>query len=501
MQACDVAVIGCGPTGVVLANLLGGLGLRVVVFERDAALYPICRATHLDEETLRNFQTTGLLDALRPHTAPFGRVDVVDVDGEVLFADEVRAEGNAHGREGSCFFDQPAFEAALRAGLARYPAVTLHLGAAVESVELGDGVVVVRARDAATGASVAARAAWAVACDGGRSAVREFLGVSMRSLAPRRHWLIVDALLKDPADAARLPGNFRYVLDPERLTIYAHGIGRNRRWEFELDEGEAPPDPETLRAWLRRYIDPDRVELLRVAPYAHNALVAERWRVGRVLLAGDAAHMMPPSAGQGLCSGVRDALNLGWKLHRVITGLAGESLLDSYGQERAAHVAEILAGTLFIGDRLEARSALQRWQRRSALRVISHLPAPLRAFVRQHANRRPVVTDGCFDGEAKLRGRHLPYAHAPGGDLDDVCGYRFALVARDAALQGIDLAPARARGLGVWRLDADLHNDPALSDWMSALGVDFGLARPDRLLFSAGETRDLPRALAAFAAL
>ncbi|MFO0630243.1 MAG: FAD-dependent monooxygenase, partial [Polyangiales bacterium] len=328
--------------------------------------------------------------------------------------------------------------------------------------------------------------------EGGRRGVRGALGVSRRAVAPRRHWLIVDTLLRDPADGARLPGNFRYVLDPERLTIYAHGIGLNRRWEFQLDEGEAPPDDETLRAWLRRFIDPDRLTVLRVVPYAHQSLVAERWRVGRVLLAGDAAHMMPPSAGQGMCSGIRDALNLAWKLARVVSGAADEALLNSYEHERSWHVGEILAGTLFIGNRLEARTALQRWRRRNELRVLGQLPDALRAFARQHAIRHPVITEGCFDPGAALRGQHIPRATVHGDqDLDVTLGYRFGLIVRDnvAVPDGI---PA---DLTVLRVHADL--DGGLRGWMDERHLDFVLVRPDRLLFSAGVIRDLPRALSA----
>jgi 3-(3-hydroxy-phenyl)propionate hydroxylase len=487
---CEVLVVGCGPTGVVLANLLGALGVRTVVLERDAQVFPVCRATHIDEETLRNFQATGLFSALLPHTAPFGQVDVVDADGAVLLSDAVRERDNVHGRDGSRFFDQPAFERVLRQGLARYPHVALHLGVTVDAVQVRDDGATVTATHA-TGPRTW-RASWVVGCDGGRSTVRAAMNVSMRALAPKRHWLIVDTLLRDPADAARLPGNFRYVLDDERLTIYAHGFGLNRRWEFQLDEGEAPPDDETLRGWLRRFIDPARLELLRAVPYAQQSLIAERWRVGRALLAGDAAHMMPPSAGQGMCSGIRDALNLAWKLARVVSGLADPALLDSYEHERSWHVREILAGTLFIGNRLEARTAMQRWRRRNEFRMLAQLPDALREFVRQHAIRHPMITSGCFDEGAPLRGHHIPRATLHGDqDLDGALGYRFGLIVRD------DLAlPGGLPGdVTLLRVHADL--DGGLRGWMDERRLDFVLVRPDRLLFSAGPLGDLPRALSA----
>jgi 3-(3-hydroxy-phenyl)propionate hydroxylase len=182
---CEVLVVGCGPTGVVLANLLGALGVRTVVLERDAQVFPVCRATHIDEETLRNFQATGLFSALLPHTAPFGQVDVVDADGAVLLSDAVRERDNVHGRDGSRFFDQPAFERVLRQGLARYPHVALHLGVTVDAVQVRDDGATVTATHA-TGPRTW-RASWVVGCDGGRSTVRAAMNVSMRALAPKRN--------------------------------------------------------------------------------------------------------------------------------------------------------------------------------------------------------------------------------------------------------------------------------------------------------------------------
>ncbi|MFO0629763.1 MAG: FAD-dependent monooxygenase, partial [Polyangiales bacterium] len=164
VQACDVLVVGCGPTGVVLANLLGGLGVRTVVLEREVDVYPVCRATHIDEETLRNFQATGLLAGLLPHTSPFGQVDVVEADGAVLLTESVRERDNVHGRDGSRFFDQPAFERVLRSGLTRYPHVALHLGVSVDAITDDAHGVTVTASSAA--GPQRWRASWEVGCDG-----------------------------------------------------------------------------------------------------------------------------------------------------------------------------------------------------------------------------------------------------------------------------------------------------------------------------------------------
>jgi 2-polyprenyl-6-methoxyphenol hydroxylase-like FAD-dependent oxidoreductase len=329
----DIAIVGCGPTGLVLATLLGQLGCRVCVLERDEEVQPVARATHIDEETLRNLQATGLMHELLPHTQPFGRFEIVDAAGRRLLRAEVASPPFVDGYDGSRYFDQPAFERILRAGLRRYPSVVLETGAAALDVEDAGSHAVVRARTPRGESEILAR--WVVGCDGGRSLVRRAIGSQMRSFAPRRRWLIVDTVLRDPSSARLLPDCFQYVLEERGLSIYAHGFGQNRRWELELPAAAPVPSDEEVVRWLARRVDPALLRIVRIAPYTHNASVATRWRVGRVLLAGDAAHMMPPSTGQGLCSGVRDATNLAWKLHRVVTGLADERLLDTYQQERA----------------------------------------------------------------------------------------------------------------------------------------------------------------------
>ncbi|MCY1057361.1 bifunctional 3-(3-hydroxy-phenyl)propionate/3-hydroxycinnamic acid hydroxylase [Nannocystis sp. SCPEA4] len=498
----DVAILGCGPTGAVLANLLGELGLRVVVLERDPEVHPIPRATHIDEETLRNFQATGLIAELLPHTDEFGDAEFVDEDGTPLLVERIADLASPHGYTGSRFFDQPAFERILRAGLRRYDAgVRLELGVDVLGIDPAPDHVVLVARRT-DGEVLHVRADWLVGCDGGRSLTRGTLAASMTSLAPRRHWLIVDTLLRDMSDDAGLPGHFRYRLDRARLSIFARGFGRNRRWEFQLGEHEDTPDDTTVRAWLARDIDPERLQITRIAKYAHNALIASRWRSGRILLAGDAAHMMPPSAGQGMCAGIRDAVNLAWKLHRVITGRAAPDLLDSYERERRPHVEQVLRGSLFIGDRLQADDAFQRWQRRHVLRLLGAVP-PLHALARRASLRRPPLRHGCFDPASCLHGHPLPQVrvHHDGRDglLDDLLGYRFALVIRPECVTRPLREWARAHAVAVVRPGVEFEeHDGALLRFMRRHDLDFALVRPDRQIFGAGRVEALPRVQAAF---
>jgi 3-(3-hydroxy-phenyl)propionate hydroxylase len=484
----DVIVIGCGPTGAVLANLLGALDLRVLVLERDDAIFPIPRATHIDEETVRNLQATGLLSSLSAHYSPFGSIDFVGASRDVWFRTDVKEANSVHGHEGSQFFDQPGLEGALRKGLSRFPGVLVKTGVEVEAVQQTEAFAVVFAR---VGASLMSfQGSWVVGCDGAQSAVRKLLGVEMQPLSTPSRWYIVDALLKNEQDAALLPANFRYFLE-ERLSLYAHGFGRNRRWEFQLADGEEMSE-ESARRLIAKQISLERLTITRMATYTHRSLLAACWRQGRVFLAGDAAHLMPPFAGQGMCSGIRDAINLAWKLHLVIVGKASESLLDTYESERRAHAREVIVGSNFIGALLSGRTLLQRLRRRLIFWMLQRSSA-LRARMQRQSTRRPPLHGGFFDS-SPLSGLHLPQFRIQRTNniqlLDDVMGYQLTLIAKDFSLTTSQVEWANQHNISLYRPDSQ-YGRRDLWDWMSRNGIDYVLLRPDKLIASAGTTAQL----------
>lgn len=485
MFDCEVLLIGCGPTGAVLANLLGALGVRVLVLERALDVFAVPRATHIDEETVRNFQATGLWPMLARHCRPFGDVEIVDEKGTLLFSDTVRDVGNPHGIKASYMFDQPAFERVLREGFKRYEGVRLLLGCEVRTLRQEEAHVVVECD--VEGQRRVFRAAWVVGCDGGQSFTREALGVAMASLCREREWFIVDSLLKDPEDGHFLPSNFRYVLEPERLKLFASGFGANRRWEFLLKRGEEAPSEEVVRRWVGMFIPPERLEFTRMAAYTHRALLAQRWRVGRVFLAGDAAHMMPPFAGQGMCSGIRDALNLAWKLHWVLTRRATESLLDTYEEERMPHARKVIKGTLFLGRSLVADGPVSRWWRSVMMRLMGAYPRFSQA-VRDWQVAHPPLRKG-FLHSKHLGGTFLPQGKGKGeARSDEVIGYACGLLCRGQEGSAQVVQWAHSQGVGVWLLGEEREEGPwsSIRRWMEREGLDFALVRPDRRLFAAG---------------
>lgn len=346
----DVAIVGYGPAGVVAAALLGQAGLKVHVAERMTEVYEIPRAIALDHEILRVFQQIGVIDAVAPFIEPFTPSEYFGVDGQLIRRMTMVEPPYPQGYTPSVVFTQPAVERALRAHVATLANVRVDLGVEMSglaqdaegvSLSYGDGRQV--------------RARYALACDGGASGVREQLGIALEDLDFDEPWLVVDVLVNEQG-LAKLPKTSVQYCEPERPCTLVIGPKNHRRWEISLKPGEDPREAATAeRTWelLSRWLTPEDGQLWRQSSYRFHALVAERWRAGRVFLAGDAAHMQPPFLGQGMCQGVRDVTNLSWKLAAVladkVSGPAADRLLDSYGEERKAHVRELTTRIKGVG--------------------------------------------------------------------------------------------------------------------------------------------------------
>jgi len=482
----DLLITGAGPTGLVLANLAGQLGLQVAIVEKELEVYPIPRATHIDEETMRNFQLTGLMPELKQHITPFGKARVVDQNGRLLLEENIAHGDVLHGYSGSFFFDQPAFERILRNGLKRYSNVTALYGTEATGIQQTDNEVILTT---ATGVQI--KALWAVGCDGGRSVVRTALQTAMEAIEPAREWVIVDTLLNNPADTNLLPDHFRYILRNDRVTLFAYGIGLNNRWEFQLGVNEPMPDEQTILKWIEEYIPLHKIKITRIARYAHNSLIAQQWKNGRILLAGDAAHMMPPFAGQGMCAGVRDAVNLAWKLDAVIKGRSAETLLDTYEQERKPHLHRIFGRTLFLSGMLRADNALNRLIRNAKLILVEKIPA-LKNYLKHKYNIPTQLEKGNLYS-CHLAGYHLPQVTIAEQALlsDELTGYRNTLVAVPGALDAGKLKAAEQKQMVI------VNNAPGLSQWLTGKGVDFAIVRPDKIIFGAGKADTFYNVLAA----
>jgi 3-(3-hydroxy-phenyl)propionate hydroxylase len=430
----DVLIVGAGPTGLTLASILGMHGVRTVLAERNAATVGEPRAVSIDDESLRTMQYIGLVDGVRAKTFPYG--SYYFSPGGHCFA-KVIPTTLEYGHPRRSAFRQPVLEAQLREGLRRFPSVDARFSCEVDGVEdRGDHV---RARIGGE----EMRARYVAACDGARSGIREALGIGMGGSTYDQKWLIVD--LTGSTDTF---GHTRVFADPARPGLALPGPDRTRRYEFMVLPGE---DPEALleesrvRALLARHSEEDpRLPIVRKVVYQFHARIADRWRAGRIFLAGDAAHLSPPFAGQGMNSGIRDAHNLGWKLALALRGVVGEAVLDTYEAERKPHAAALIQMAVRMGHVMMPRSPLKGFATRALFRALSLYP-PARDYVMQMKYKpKPHYGGGWVVGEAGpgLRGRMFPQptVEKDGAPvlLDELLGRDFAVLEIEGEMIAID---------------------------------------------------------------
>jgi 3-(3-hydroxy-phenyl)propionate hydroxylase len=377
-----VVVVGLGPVGATVALLLARHGVRVIALERDAEVYPHPRAVALDDEALRVLQAAGALRGDGFGLLPGGTVRLTGRDGRTLVA--LPPPPTTTGHPALSFFRQPELERRLRALLAQEPLVEVRLGCEVLGVEQdgGGAEVLVRGADAAP---TRVRASWVLACDGGRSTLRSALGIRLRGATSGRRWLVVDGDEPPAAVDGPVRGDFTFACEPGRPWVHGALPGGAHRWEFLLGTGEedaALRSPDAVAALLARRHGGTAPRIGRAAVYAFHARISPRWRVGRVLLLGDAAHLSPPFAGQGLGAGLRDAHNLAWKLAAVVRGEAPDALLDTYARERLPHVVRTTALALGLGLLVQVRRARVARLRDAVLPRLAAAP-PVRDWLRR----------------------------------------------------------------------------------------------------------------------
>ncbi len=477
----DVAIIGAGPAGVTLGNLLGARGLRTVIYERDAGIYPLPRAIHFDGEVMRVFETAGLRAQVQAISRPgLKGMHFINALGQTLMIRAGTSERGLHGCANNHYFHQPELEEVLRAGLARFPSVALHLQHEVTAVQPqpGGGAELVVA-DRVLGTTTKVRARWVVGCDGARSLVRKQLATPMTDLGLHQPWLVLDVLLH--GEVPCLPDHTVQYCDPARPMTYCNVTGQRRRWEIMLMPGDDPAEmvqPERIWPLVARWVLPHQATIERAVIYTFHSLVAQAWRRGPLLLAGDAAHQTPPFLGQGMCAAIRDVANLAWKLEAVCRGRAEEGLLDSYGTERVPHVQAFIDLAVRLGAVIQATDPRVASARDARLRAgspeIFEFPAPR-------------LGPGVWLGDSPAVAQVCPQPLlADGRGMDAALGDQWAVVAVPALLAAVgESTHAWWRWHGVATLPAD---DPALAGWLRQLGVQAVLLRPDR--YAAGTAVD-----------
>ncbi|WP_416983416.1 bifunctional 3-(3-hydroxy-phenyl)propionate/3-hydroxycinnamic acid hydroxylase [Streptomyces sp. T028] len=499
----DVVVIGYGPVGRLLALLLGRRGKRVVVIERRPRAYPLPRAVHFDDEVGRIFQSVGVPpDSVTDVVSPYKEFyEWRSADRRPLLRMDWRGLGPS-GWHVSHFFYQPALEALLDARVELLESVTVLPGwEAVTHTENAEAVTV-EARSA-TGERRTVTARYVIGADGANSLVRSWIGSTATDLGYFHDWLVVDLLMHAPLEGFDFSPAAWQLCDPRRPTTLVPGGPGRRRFEFmRLPDETADELGNEETAWrlLEPWgITPQSAKLERHTVYTFQARWCDTWREGRLLLAGDAAHLMPPFAGQGMCSGLRDAVNLAWKLELVLDGRAGDDILDSYGPERAEHVRHFIQASMELGEVICLADPDAAAERDTAMRadLAAGVEQPPRPLPRLGAGlRRDDAGGGLLSVQAEVDDG------ARRGLFDDVVGPGGVLLLADPGLRE-RLRPqdtALLAGLG-WKVVA-LDTEPgtgrvvdttgSYAEWLAQLGAVAVLIRPDFYVYgTAADAEDL----------
>jgi 3-(3-hydroxy-phenyl)propionate hydroxylase len=478
----DVAIVGMGPVGATLANLLALRDLNVLIVDREPEIYDLPRAVTFDGECMRVFQTIGIADEMLPDLLTVPGMRFVDLHGNVI-VDWTRPAGlGPHGWPVSYRFHQPNLEATLRRRLGRHAKVDIRLRHDVFALEPKADHVLLRLENRQAGTKLTARAKYVVGCDGARSMVRRVMGTELEDLKSHDRWLVLDLELR-----RELPDLGDYAIqycDSSNPATYIRGIGNRRRWELMLPESfdvSVLNRPEEVWALLQKWITPDAARIERSAVYTFHSVLAAGWRIGRLLIAGDAAHQTPPFMGQGMCAGIRDAANLAWKLADVIGGTAGDGLLDTYETERAPHAR------IFIEEAVR----LGRIIRDTEQAVAAGGDAVARRAQETFVTPEPRLGPGVHDGSAHAGGIAAQPRLGDGTRLDDVARYRAILLVAPE----ISGFASRAGGYA----QVVVADSQESRDYLRRLGAQAVLIRPDRYIYgTASRADDIEALLAGF---
>jgi 2-polyprenyl-6-methoxyphenol hydroxylase-like FAD-dependent oxidoreductase len=506
-EVLDVAQVGYGPVGQTMAALLGRQGHRVAVVERQPGLYTLPRVGGIDHEIMRILQSIGVAEGFEPHAYPVERFDWRNADGKNLLQFDWSGEGPS-GWARQCLIYQADLEEALDRAVHSCRNVRLYRG--WEAVELtpAEDHVELAIRHRQTGTVRRLRARYLIGADGANSFVRQAAGIAWADLGYRSQELVIDYRPHDPlAPIEDLP-DLAMVCDPGRPAFLMRRLGwKHARWEFALLPGETPQQmQDPRRAWelLAPWVTPADGELVRHVVYPFRSLLADDWRRGRVLLIGDAAHVMPPVIGQGVCTGIRDAATLAWKLDLVLTGAADDGLLDTYTAERRPHAAALIATAVRLARMWEITDLVEAAKRDTALldgaAQPPHFPGLRGGVLHRDHTGAPVPPAGelFVQGRVAYQGRS--------GRYDDVVGPGFQVMAwnhdplgvlSDDQLRFLHAIDARiVEVTSRYRPSGDVVDDlrGVYGSWFAEHLAEAVVVRPDYYVFGAvADIAELPR--------
>jgi 3-(3-hydroxy-phenyl)propionate hydroxylase len=494
-ETYDVAIVGFGPTGAIAAGLLGKKGIRTFVCDKSPDVYDKPRAIALDHEISRVFQHMGIGKLIKPFLEPFSDSVFYGVDGQVIKQMSTVAAPYPLSHTPSVVFSQPPVEKILRDYASSHASVTVALGWTLMDL-VQDADLATLSLKSEDGHTSHIKAKYVIGCDGASSSVRSLVGIALEDLGFDEPWLVVDVMV-NAHGLAKLPKTSVQYCNPARPSTYVIGPGHHRRWEISINEGEDPKEvatPEGTWKLLAPWLTQQDGVLWRQASYRFHALVASQWRKGRVFVAGDAAHQQPPFLGQGMCQGVRDAVNLCWRLEAVLKNEASDTLLDSYGLERKAHVIDLTTRIKGIGQIITERDVTKARARDAKL--LADCGGVVTPMPRQEV--QPALSAGLLGSVAHpARGSIFPQPLLVQSDgtqvrMDDVypAGWKivFSAEAGDDLVQAAQhhqLPELLSLKLGSSELT---EAEGVLRQWFKKHEIQAAIVRPDHYIYGVCQT-------------
>jgi len=432
-----VVIVGAGPTGLTLANLLGREGIRALLIERHPSTGREPRAVSLDDESLRTMQTLGLVTKVLKRVVPGYGSHYYSPGGRCFV--RVEPTDTPYGYPRRNAFRQPILERQLREGLERFSHIETRFGSTLETLtQNASGVVI--GITGPEGLHTRIVCDYLVGCDGASSTVRNLLGISLEGSTFDERWLIIDL-----ENSENPSPHTKVFCDPRRPCVSLPGPDRTHRFEFKLhphERDEALLVPEVIQNLLHSHEADPNSTIVRKVVYRFHARLADHWSKDRVFLAGDAAHLTPPFAGQGMNSGIRDVHNLAWKLAWVVRGQIGPRILDTYERERRAHTSAMIRLALQMGTVMAPRHFWSVWAIQNTFRLLGLFPSAQAYVAQMKYKPKPRFMSGFlfFDGQRKSQtivGSLFPQPSVETREgekvlLDDILGNGFALLALTA---------------------------------------------------------------------
>ena len=360
MKEFDVTIVGLGPAGGTLANLLAMHGFSILILDREKNFYPLPRAVHFDDEIMRVFQTIGITKDFLKHTIINKGTKFVNSKDKVILDWPRPKKITDNGWYPSYRFHQPDLEKKLRKKLKNYKKVSIEQNSEVKKIINSKNKVDITYANISNHKEYIVRSKYLVGCDGANSITRKQMKTTMDNLGFTQRWAVVDLILKKKKN--NLPDRTIQYSNPKQPATYCRNVGKRRRWEFAIKKNHS--DKKVLSEsyiwnFLKPWLKKSEAIIERKTIYTFESAIARKWRKGRVFIAGDAAHLMPPFMGQGMCAGIRDASNLAWKIANCLRNKFNETLLNTYQSERSLNVKEYIETTMRMGEFVNAVESIQ----------------------------------------------------------------------------------------------------------------------------------------------